>query len=113
MDALWLICYWGRNKQQYWYNTCRKNYYLTIKYSENELLQLTLKIDEKNGGSKGGSQWNGIEVLFLYLVCGFINQLKVYRIEKYCGKTNKMSMLGGSLNISLLIQIFLHITNKM
>ncbi len=76
MDALWLICYWDRNKQQYWYNTCRINYYLTIKYLENELLQLILKIDGKNGGSKGGSKWNGFEVLFLYLVCGFINQLK-------------------------------------
>jgi hypothetical protein len=51
MDALWLICYWDRNKQKYRYNTCRnKIYYLTIKYLENELLQLTLKIKGKNGG---------------------------------------------------------------
>jgi hypothetical protein len=56
MDALLLICYWDRNKQQYRYNTCKRNYYLTIKYLENELLQLTLKIEEKNGGSKGGSK---------------------------------------------------------
>jgi hypothetical protein len=119
MDALWLICYWDRNKQQYRYNTCRnKIYYLTIKYLENELLQLTLKIEGKNGGGiKGGSRWNWFEVLFtsciLYLLCGFINQLKVYKFKKCCGKTNKTSILGGSLNMSLLIQIFLHTMKKM
>ncbi len=83
-----MICYWDRNKQQYRYNNCiNKIYYLTIKYLENELLQLTLKIEGKNGGA--------------------------YKLEKCCGKTNKTSMLGGSLNMSLFIQIFLHTMNKM